>query len=159
MILILRILLVAIWSRSAERLSRLTFCLKNSSDFFAHILGIPFIDNIQERCEVAVLLIVAVNTIIDGYESDISIRKYNFGIAANFQIITSKPAHIFYDNSSHTACGNFCNHTLEIRSLKVRITPTIVMQKSPFRIAALLLIRSLFIFICLSHDVRAIVIK
>ena len=66
MILILRILLVAIWSRSAERLSKLTFCLKNSSDFFAHILGIPFIDNIQERCEVAVLLIVAVNTIIDG---------------------------------------------------------------------------------------------
>ena len=43
-------------------------CLHNRADLLADFLGIPFVYDVKERREVAVILTVRIHSVIDSYE-------------------------------------------------------------------------------------------
>jgi len=64
----------------AEVFARFAFGLHHGTDFLAGVFCVPFIYDIQKWGEVAVLLIVAVNSVIDSDETNTFLNKQDFGI-------------------------------------------------------------------------------
>ena len=91
----LRVFHIAIGRVGAEMFPCFPFGLHHRADFLACIFCIPLVDDVQKRCEVAVLLVCAVNTVIDCDKPHALFYKQDFGIKAHFQIVAPKPRHIF----------------------------------------------------------------
>lgn len=70
-VLILRVFLVSVGCVGAEWLASLSLCLEHRTDFLARILGIPFIDDIEEWRKIAVLLTGTVDPVVDGNKADV----------------------------------------------------------------------------------------
>ncbi len=66
--------------------SRIAFYFHNSTDFFAGVFGVPFIDDIAEGCELVVTL-GTVYTVIHRNKVNIMFRKHDLGIHTDLQII------------------------------------------------------------------------
>ena len=69
--LVVRVFEVAIGWIGTQRFAGLAFSLEYRADLLAGILGIPFVDNIEERGKITVLLVGAVHSVVDGDEADI----------------------------------------------------------------------------------------
>ena len=91
---VFRVFHVAIGRVGAEMFPRFTFGLHHRAYLLACIFCVPFVDNVQKGGKVAVLLVCAVNAIIDGDKPHALFHKQDFGVKAHFQIITPKPRHI-----------------------------------------------------------------
>lgn len=50
----------------------------------------------------------------------------HFHIGADLQIVTTKTAHILYDNNGDSVSFDFSNHLLKTRSVELRTRDTIV---------------------------------
>ena len=98
-------------------LSRIAFYFHNSTDFFAGVFGVPFIDDIAEGCELVVAM-GTVYTVIHRNKVNIMFGKHDLGIHTDLQIITPETRHIFDDNTLDKACLNICNHLLKARAVK-----------------------------------------
>ena len=59
---------------------RLSFGLHHSADFLACVFGIPLIDDVQKRGKVAVLLVRAVNAVIDCDKPHAFFYKQDFSV-------------------------------------------------------------------------------
>ena len=81
-VLVSRVFEVTIRRVGTQGLTGLTFGLKHRADFLAGVLGIPFVDNVEERGKITVLLIGAVHAVIDGDKPDIGAGQYNLGVVA-----------------------------------------------------------------------------
>lgn len=77
---------MADWCRAAFRLA---FRLKNRAYFLAGVLGVPLVDDIEERREIAVLLVCTVEAVIDGNEAYVGAGKKHFCVISDLEIISS----------------------------------------------------------------------
>jgi len=102
------------------------FGFEHSSDFLAGVLGVPFVDDVEERGEVAVLLIGAVNAVVDSDEANACLREHDLGIVPDFQIIPTQSRHILDDDCSHHARFHIRNHSIEDRSVEGGTADTII---------------------------------
>ena len=100
--------------------ARFTFCFGRSTDFLACVLDIEFVDDVQKRSEIVVLLIIAVNAVVDCNEADIAVRKFDFRIHSDFKIISAYTGHILDDNSIDFPCIDKRNQLLPSRSVEIR---------------------------------------
>lgn len=105
--------------------SRIAFYFHNSTDFFAGVFGVPFIDDIAEGCELVVAM-GTVYTVIHRNKVNIMFGKHDLGIHTDLQIITPETRHIFDDNTLDKACLNICNHLLKARAVKGRTGNAII---------------------------------
>lgn len=112
------------WYRVVCLIDLLPF--KHGSNFLARILCVPFVDDIEEWCKIAILLTGTVYTVIDGNEANISFRESYLSVVAYLQIISSKTAHILYDYGSDIARVHLSDHVLKIWAVKVRTAVTII---------------------------------
>lgn len=95
MVFIFWIMLIPIRNCTTASLARFHSGLKNSFDFLACVLCIPFIHDIQKWCKIIIRWCCTVNTVVDCNETDIFLWKQYFCIISDFQIISSQSAHIF----------------------------------------------------------------
>lgn len=97
--------------------------------FFAGVLRVPFVDDVQEWCEVTVRLVCAVHSVVDGDESHISIGECDFGVVANLEVVASQSGHVLDDDRCHIAYIYLCNHALEVGSIEVGTAPSIIHEE------------------------------
>lgn len=67
--LVLWVFPVPIGRVDAEMFASFPFGLHNSAYFLADVLGVPFVDDVQKMREIAVLLVRAVDTVVNGDKS------------------------------------------------------------------------------------------
>ena len=65
----------------------------DSLDFLACVLGVPFVHNVFERNKI-VVAVYAVVAVVYGDKSHVVLRKQNFRVHSDLNVITSKTAHI-----------------------------------------------------------------
>src|SRR5690554_1145657 len=129
MALVLRVLYVAVWRICAKRLAILTFGLKHSTYLLAGVLGVPFVNNVEEWRKIAVLLIGAVDAVINGNEADVGAGKENFGIIADLKIIAPKAAHVLHNDGADAAFLSKRYQALPVRTVKVRAAVLVINKK------------------------------
>ena len=95
-------------------------------DLASGIFGIPVIHQVDERRELVLCRIIAVDAVVDGDEPDAFFRKCYFGVEADFQIVSAKSAHVLDDHSTDQASLNITHHLGECRSIKVRTGVAVV---------------------------------
>ena len=126
MVFIFWIMLIPIRNCTTASLARFHSGLKNSFDFLACVLCIPFIHDIQKWCKIIIRWCCTVNTIVDCNETDIFLWKQYFCIISDFQIISSQSAHILYTNGINQSCFHISNHFLKSRTVKGNSAESII---------------------------------
>ena len=104
--------------RSANGTGGLDFLIAYALLIVCHSLFKVVIDDVQEWCEVAVHLVGAVYSIVDGDESDVGIGECDFGVVTDLEVVASQSRHVFDDDRCHIACVHLCDHALEIGSVE-----------------------------------------
>ena len=69
------------------------FALKTARIFL--LVSLELIENVDERRYVVLCLVVDVNTVVDGDEVDVGVRKNHLRVHTDFQVVTTESAHIF----------------------------------------------------------------
>ena len=116
MIFILRVFQITVWRIRAERLSGIALAAKHGFYLFAGVLGVEFVENIDEWRHVIINLILAVHTIVNGDKANIMRREYHLRIHANLKVIPTKAAHILYDDDADSVFINKAGKPLPIQS-------------------------------------------
>ena len=129
MVLIRRVFYVAIGRICTERLTVLTFGLKHSAYFLAGILGVPFVNDVEEWRKIAVLLIGTVDTVVNCNETDVGAGKENFRVVANLEVISSKAAHVLHNDGADAALLSKRNQTLPVWTIEVRAAVPVINEK------------------------------
>lgn len=93
-------------------------CLERRLDLAADVLGIPFIDDIFERCKF-VISGSGIHAIRDGNEPHLILREDYFRVAPDFQIVAAKARQVFYNNRSHPPLLDQFHHFSKCRAVKV----------------------------------------
>ena len=118
--------LVAINRQRVQTLSGLPFRQHISANLFAGVLCIPFVDDVPKRREVIVYCAVRVYTVVDGNEANVQIRKADFRIHTDFQIVTTEPRHILHNDHVDAPGFNIRKHFLKARAVEVRSGITVI---------------------------------
>ena len=126
---VFRVFHVAVWRVSTEVFPSFPFGLHYRADFLACIFRIPLVDDIEKRGEVAVLLVCAVNPVVDCDKPHTFFYKQNFGVKAHFQIVASKPRHIFDNQRCHFSVFNPFQKFAPTRTIEVRSGIPVVHKK------------------------------
>ena len=95
--LVVRAFDVAVCRIRAEPLAILPFRLEHGAHLLAGVLSVPLVDNIQKWRKIAILMIGAVDTVVDGDEADAGAGKEHFRVVAYLEIIASEAVHILHD--------------------------------------------------------------
>ena len=93
--------------------------LENGTNLPARIFGVPFVDYVQKRGKLVLCRIVAVHIAVDCDKSDALLWKMNLSVKTNFQIVSSKTAHIFDDHRSDQSSINVTQHLMEAWAIEV----------------------------------------
>jgi hypothetical protein len=125
-VFILRVFDIPIRRVCAERLSGLTLGFEHGPDLAAGVLGIEFIEDIDERRHIVLGAVDAVNTVVDGDEADVGIGENHLGIHTDLQIVSAKPGHILDDDRSDKAVINHGAEPVPVRTVKIRTAVTVV---------------------------------
>lgn len=112
-----------------QRFAGFAFCFEHRTDLLTGVLGIEFIENIDERSKIAVLLICAVHAVVDGNKADICAGKSHLGVVAHLEVVSSQSAHVLYNDRTDFALVHKCNKTLPVRAVEVRTAVPIVYEK------------------------------
>lgn len=112
--------------------------------FLAAVPNVVFVDNVDERDELIVLLVGTVHTAVDGNEPHVILWECDLGIHPNFQIISTDAAHALRDDRANLPFFHQRHHALPIRSLKVRARVTVIHKE--LRIAEA-------VFLCISAEI------
>ena len=126
---IVRVFEIAIRRIGTQRLAGFTLRLEHRSDFLTGVLGIPFVDDVEKRSKIAVLLIGAVYAVVDGNEPDIGTGQHHLGVVAYLEVVSSQSAHVLDNDRADLALVHQCHKALPIRSFEVRPTESIVNEK------------------------------
>ena len=95
MVFIFWIMLIPIRNCTTASLARFHSGLKNSFDFLACVLCIPFIHDIQKWCKIIIRWCCTVNTVVDCNET---VFLYNIRLSDNFFPVGSYPLHKWYQS-------------------------------------------------------------
>ena len=128
-ILVLRIFNVAEGRIRAERLSGVSLGFKHGSDFPTGVLGVEFVEQVDERRHVVLRAVYAVHTVIYGDETDIVVREHHLGQHSNLQIISAEPAHILYDERTDLTFINHPGKALPVRPVKGSAAVAVIHEK------------------------------
>ena len=110
---------VAVGRVGGQILASFAFLPHNVTDFLTAVLDVKFVDDIQKRRKIVVLLIGAVHTAVYGDETDIVFGEKHLGIDANLQIVSTDTAHIFGEDDTNFIILHQFDHALPIGSIKV----------------------------------------
>ena len=69
--------------------------IEDGFDLVAGISCVPFVHDVEERSEVIIRSVLAINAVVDRNEVDFFLRKQYLGIEPYLQVVTTKSAHIF----------------------------------------------------------------
>jgi len=129
MVLIIWVFEVAIGWIGTQRFAGLALCLEHRTNLLTGVLGVPFVDDVEERSKIAVLLIGAVHAVVDGNESDICAGQYHLGVVAYLEVVSAQSAHVLYDDRTDLAFVHKGHKALPVRAVKVRAAVAIVHEK------------------------------
>ena len=118
--------LITVGNTAAAPFAILHPWFENGTDFIAGILGVPLVHDVQERSKVIIRGIGTVNIIVDSDEPNTLWWKLNFRVKSNFQIVSSKAAHVLYNDSCNMPSFNFGNHGLKAGTIEIRSAVSIV---------------------------------
>ena len=79
--------------------------------------------------KVAVLLVCTVHAIVDSDKPHALFHEQDFGVKAHFQIIATKPRHIFDDQGGHFAVFDFFQKFAPTRTVEIRPGIPVVHEK------------------------------
>ena len=111
---------VAIGRIGGQILTGFAFLLHGCLNLFTAVLDVKFVDDIQERSKIVVLLIGAVHTAVYGNETDIVFGEKHLGIDAYLQIVSADTAHVFGEDDTNFIILHQFDHMLPIGSVEVR---------------------------------------
>ena len=115
---------VSVGHRTAGMLPGKVLCLKRRTDFLAGVTGVPLVHNVSEWCELIVPF-ESVHTVIQSNQPGVVLPQH-FHISADLQIVTTKAAHVLYDNDRDSVSFDFSNHLLKAGTVELRTRDTIV---------------------------------
>ena len=126
---IVRVFHVAVGWVSGQILSSFTFLLHNGTDFLTAVLDVKFVDDIQKRRKIVVLLIGAVHTAVYSDETDIVFGEKHLSIDTNLQIVSADTTHILGKNDTNFIILHQFNHSFPIGSVEVSSGVPIIHEK------------------------------
>ena len=85
-----RVTAVTVWNGCPQALTSLSFRFENSANFLACITGVPFVEQILERCQLVIIAEQRVVIIVDSDIPDTISRKYELGVVADLDIISAE---------------------------------------------------------------------
>ena len=115
---------VSVGHRTAGMLPGKVLCLKRRTDFLAGVTGVPLVHNVSEWCKLIVPF-ESVHTVIQSNQPGVVLPQH-FHISADLQIVTTKAAHVLYDNDRDSVSFDFSNHLLKAGTVELRTRDTIV---------------------------------
>ena len=74
--------------------------------------------DVQKLGKIGILLIFTVNSVVHGDKANALLRKENFRIESNLQIVAAQPGHIFDNDGSNLPRLDLRQHFLESRTLE-----------------------------------------
>ena len=125
-VLITRHFLVAINGTVGGRLAGFAFHTDRCFLLATQITKIPLVHNVEERGKLIAVLIVAVHAVGNRHKVNMMLTEEYLRVKACLQIVTPRPAHIFYNDMSNFACFNVCNKLFPSGTLKISSTPTVI---------------------------------
>ncbi len=85
---------------------------------YCHSLWKSLIYDVQKWGKLGRLLVVAVNSAIDGDKAHTQLRETHFCIHSHFKIVTAKAGEVFHHHAVDTARFYISYHALEIRAVE-----------------------------------------
>ncbi len=103
--------------------------LSNISESLTFLSRVTLVlHEIQKRGKIILLLVGAVDAIVDGDKPDALVPEHDVSVKTHFQIVTPKAAHVLYDDAPDTSGLYLGNHGLEALALEGRATYSIVRE-------------------------------
>ena len=121
-----RRLQASVGHRTAGMLPGKVLCLKRRTDFLAGVTGVPLVHDISERSKLIVPF-ESIHAVVQSNQPGIVLPQH-FHIGADLQIVTTKTAHILYDNDRDSIGFDFGNHLLKSGSVELRTRDTIIRE-------------------------------
>ena len=121
-----RVFLVAKRCAAGDILSAFLACPKGTLDFSGSVFGVHFIDDVSERGNIHLGLLVGIITIIDCNIADTVFRKEDFHIRSGFDVVASKSGLVFGNDCCHLSFPDIIQKFLKGRTVRVRTAVTII---------------------------------
>ena len=126
MIVVGRVFLVAKRCAAGDILSTFLACPKGTLDFSGSVFGVHFIDDVSERGNIHLRLLVGIITIVDCNIADTVLRKEDFHIRSGFDVVASKSGLVFGNDCCHLSFPDIIQKFLKGRAVRVRTAVTII---------------------------------
>ena len=95
---ILRVFAVPVGRVRGQMLPGLALHLHHRTDLVAGVPHIEFVDDVDERGKIVLLLGKAVDAIIDGNKADVLFHKQDLGVHSYFKVVPADAAHVLYSD-------------------------------------------------------------
>ena len=109
--------------------ARFAFGFHHSADFLACVFRVPLVDDIEKRGKIAVLLVCAVNAVIDSNKPHAFLHKQDFRIKADFQITAPQAGHIIDYQRRYFAVLYLFYEFAPTRKIKIRTRIPVVYKE------------------------------
>ena len=129
--LIFGILHISVGRRACNVLSSFALCLKGGADFFARILGIPFVHDITKRQEIIIAL-QSIGSVINRDQTHIFLSEHLHDLP-DLQIVPAQARHVFYKDCSNISVFDLSHHFKECGTIKAGARYPIVCEMSGTR--------------------------
>ena len=120
------------YKRQAKRcaagdiLSAFLACPKGTLDFSGSVFGVHFIDDVSERGNIHLGLLVGIITIVDCNIADTVFRKEYLHIRSGFDVVASKSGLVFGNDGRYLSIPDIIQKFLKGRAVRVRAAVTII---------------------------------
>ena len=121
-----RVFLIAKRCAAGDILPAFLACPKSTLDFSGSVFGIHFIDDVSERSNIHLRLLVGIVTIVDCNIADTVFRKEDFHIRSGFDVVASKSGLVFGNDGRYLSIPDIIQQFLKGRTVRVRSTITII---------------------------------
>ena len=129
MVLIVRVFGISVWRLGTQRFAGFALCLEHRTNFLTGVLGVKFVENVDKRSKITVLLIGAVHAIVDGNEANICAGKGYLSVKTDLEVVSSQSARVLYNDRTDLAFAHKGHKALPIRSVEGSPTVAIVNEK------------------------------
>ena len=137
-VLVTRLFLVAIDGTVGSGLTRFAFYTDGSALFAAQITKIPLVHDIEERCKLIAVLVIAVHAVGNRNKVNSMLTEEYLRVKTGLQIISADSAHVLYDHMGNFAGFNICFQLLPCRAIEIAAAPTVIGVMLDIRVTFLL---------------------
>ena len=99
--------------------------LPDGAHFLGYVLCVHFIEYVLEGSDIVIVLI-AVIAVVDRHIPDAVFREEKIRILSGHNVVTAQVGKVFGQHNADIAFFNVLDHPLEIRTLKIRSSKTVV---------------------------------